>query len=95
MADSTLMARVEYNYIGPRYTDAANIGQLEAVNLLSARIGIDWKGKELYAFGQNLLNQQYTIVNQPFGASAVTGNQILGASWARGAVIGVGLQAKF
>lgn len=95
MADSTLMARVEYNYIGPRYTDAANIGQLEAVNLLSARIGIDWKGKELYAFGQNLLNQQYTIVNQPFGASAVTGNQILGASWARGAVVGVGLQAKF
>lgn len=95
MAESTLMARVEYNYIGPRYTDAANIGQLEAVNLLSARIGVDWKGKELYAFGQNLLNQQYTIVNQPFGASAVTGNQILGASWARGAVVGVGLQAKF
>lgn len=95
MADSTLMARVEYNYIGPRYTDAANLGQLEAMNLLSARIGVDWKGKEFYAFGQNLLNQQYTTVNQPFGASAVTGGQILGASWARGAVIGVGLQAKF
>lgn len=95
MADSTLMARVEYNYIGPRYTDAANIGPLEAMNLLSARIGVDLKGKELYVFGQNLLNQQYMTINQPYGTSAVTGGQIFGASWVRGAVVGVGLQATF
>jgi len=95
LGDSTLLARLEYNFIGPRYTDAANIGQLSSVNLVSARVGFDWKGKEFYVFGQNLLNQQYMTVNQPFGTSAFTGNQIFGASYARGAVVGVGIQAKF
>jgi iron complex outermembrane recepter protein len=69
--------------------------QLSSVNLVSARVGFDWKGKEFYVFGQNLLNQQYMTVNQPLGTSASTGNQIFGASYARGAVVGVGIQAKF
>lgn len=93
LADSQLIGRIGYNYIGERYTDAGNLGALEEVHLVSARIGVDWGGGETYIFGENLLDQQYMTVNQYFDPTIPP--TVFGASYARGQVIGVGAALRF
>jgi iron complex outermembrane receptor protein len=91
LADSNIVGRVGYNYIGSRYTDAANFGGLEPVHLVSARLGIDWGRGEAYIFGENLLDQKYMTLNQPFTFPPT----VFGVSYARGAVVGVGTSVRF
>lgn len=59
LASTTVFGRVSYNFIGARYTDAANLGKLDPVHLVSARLGVDWGTGEAYLFGENLLNKNY------------------------------------
>lgn len=90
-ANSHIVGRVGYNYIGERYTDAANFGPLGAVHLVSARLGIDWGRAEAYVFGENLLDQKYMTVNQYFTLPPT----VFGASYARGATVGAGASVRF
>jgi iron complex outermembrane receptor protein len=91
LADSHVVGRVGYNYIGERYTDAGNFGLLDPVHLVSARLGIDWGRGEAYIFGENLLDKKYMTVNQYFTLPPT----VFGASYARGAVVGLGTSVRF
>jgi iron complex outermembrane receptor protein len=92
LPDSQLVGRVGYNYIGGRFTDAGNWGELDAAHLVSARLGVDWGKGEAYVFGENLLDQKYMTVNQYFNGPPPT---VFGASYARGQVIGIGASVRF
>jgi iron complex outermembrane receptor protein len=45
-------------------------------------------------FGENLLNKQYMTANQPYGMAA-DGTPLSGATYARGAVVGIGASVRF
>jgi iron complex outermembrane receptor protein len=92
---ANLLARVGYNYIGPRYSEAGNLAKLKAVHLLSARLGVEWEKGEAYIFGENLLDKRYVTFAQPYGTSVLTGAPVYGAVYARGATIGAGASLKF
>jgi iron complex outermembrane receptor protein len=89
LANSYVVGRVGYNYIDERYTDAGNLGVLEPVHLVSARLGVDWGRGEAYIFGENLLDKKYMTVNQ------IITPPIFSASYARGLVAGVGASVRF
>lgn len=91
LANSQIVGRVGYNYIGERYTDAGNFGLLEPVHLVSARLGVDWGRGEAYIFGENLLDKKYMTINQYFSLPPT----VFGASYARGATVGVGATVRF
>lgn len=91
LTDSEIVGRLRYNYIGERYTDAGNFGLLEPVHLVSARLGVDWGRGEAYVFGENLLDQKYMTINQYFSLPPT----VFGASYARGAIVGVGASVRF
>jgi iron complex outermembrane receptor protein len=92
---ANLLARVGYNYIGPRYSEAGNLAQLKPVHLLSARLGVEWEKGEAYLFGENLLDKRYVTFAQPYGNSVLTGGPVYGTVYARGATMGVGASLKF
>ncbi|WP_353182093.1 TonB-dependent receptor [Bosea sp. (in: a-proteobacteria)] len=92
---ANLLARVGYNYIGPRYSEAGNLAKLKAVHLLSARLGVEWEKGEAYLFGENLLDKRYVTFAQPYGTSVLTGAPVYGTVYARGATMGVGAAIKF
>ena len=92
---ANLLARVGYNYIGSRYSEAGNLEKLKAVHLLSARLGVEWEKGEAYLFGENLLDKRYVTFAQPYGTSVLTGGPVSGAVYARGATMGVGASIKF
>ncbi len=92
---ASLLARVGYNYIGSRYSDAGNQAKLPPVHLVSARLGLSWEKGEVYLFGENLLDKRYTLFAQPFGTSVVSGAPVFGATYARGATLGAGASLKF
>ena len=92
---ANLLARVGYNYIGPRYSEAGNLAQLKPVHLLSARLGVEWEKGEAYLFGENLLDKRYVTFAQPYGTSVLTGGPVYGTVYARGATMGVGASLKF
>jgi iron complex outermembrane receptor protein len=92
---ANLLARVGYNYIGPRYSEAGNLSKLKAVHLLSARLGLEWEKGEAYIFGENLLDKRYVSFAQPYGTSVLSGAPVYGAVYARGATIGAGTSLKF
>lgn len=94
LADATLHARLAYNHIGARFTDASNFGKLEPAHILSARLGVDWGGGEAYVFGDNLLDKKYMTIKERFGSDAA-GDPVFGVSFARGASFGVGLSFRF
>ncbi|WP_179404971.1 TonB-dependent receptor [Burkholderia guangdongensis] len=89
LADQSVSARLSYNYIGSRYTDASNFGKLAPAHLISARVGLDWGDGEIYLFGDNLLGKKYMTIKERFGTDA-QGNPVFGASYARGATVGLG-----
>lgn len=92
---ANLLARVGYNYIGPRYSEAGNLAKLKPVHLLSARLGVEWEKGEAYLFGENLLDKRYVTFAQPYGTSVLTGGPVYGTVYARGATMGVGAAIKF
>ncbi len=92
---ANLLARVGYNYIGPRYSEAGNLARLKAVHLLSARLGVEWEKGEAYLFGENLLDKRYVTFAQPYGTSVLTGAPVYGTVYARGVTMGVGAAIKF
>ncbi|EKF17547.1 TonB-dependent receptor [Nitratireductor pacificus pht-3B] len=94
-ADLGLSARLGYNFVGSRYSDAGNLSRLDPVHLISARVALEWDNGEVYIFGENLLNKRYVTTAQPYGQSLVTGNEVFGASYSRGATIGIGAAVKF
>lgn len=94
LASKTIFGRVSYNYIGEQFTDAANFGKIDPAHIVSTRFGIDWGGGEAYVFGENLLNKKYMTANQPYGQAA-DGTPLFGATYARGAVVGVGAAVRF
>ena len=92
LSDAVLFSNVHYNYIGERFPDPENNISLDPVHLLAARVGINWRNAEAYVFGENLLNEEYEVTNQFFGPNATTGRPVYAASYARGAVVGIGLR---
>ncbi|MDQ7727780.1 TonB-dependent receptor [Halomonas sp. SpR8] len=94
LADGTVNARLAYNYMGSRYTDASNFGKLPPVHLVSARLGMDFGNSEVYFFGDNLLDEEYMSIKDRFGTDA-EGNPVFGVSYARGATVGLGAALHF
>ena len=89
LADGTVNARLAYNYMGSRYTDASNFGKLPPVHLVSARLGVAISViAEVYFFGDNLLDEEYMKIKHRFGTDA-DGNPVFGVSDARGATVDV------
>ncbi len=86
---SDLLARIGYRYVGERFADIGNQAELEAYHLVSGRIGLEFDKGELYLFGDNLLDEQYTINAQPY----VPG--VSSALPARGRVVGIGSLIRF
>ncbi|WP_162246265.1 TonB-dependent receptor [Bosea sp. Leaf344] len=95
LGSANLLARLGYNYLGPRFSDAGNVGKLKAVHLVSARLGVEWEKGEAYLFGENLLDKRNLNVSQPYGNSAITGAPISGVVYSRGATVGAGASLKF
>ncbi|MDC7788204.1 TonB-dependent receptor [Rhodoplanes sp. TEM] len=89
----TVYGRVGYNYYSERFYDTGNQNELDAIHLVSARLGFDWGGGEAYVFGENLLDQQYLILTQLINLSG--NSAIRGSAWSRGAVVGVGAAVRF
>ncbi|UXM96479.1 TonB-dependent receptor (plasmid) [Bartonella sp. HY329] len=93
-ANKEFNARLGYNYLGTRYTNATNTGKLNPAHIVSARFGLDWGSGEFYVFGDNLLNKQYLNIKEYFGTNA-DGQSIFGVSYARGATYGAGIAVRF
>lgn len=89
LGPSDLMARIGYRYVGERFADIGNLAELEAYHLVSGRIGLEFEKGELYLFGENLLDEQYTL-NAQYYAPGVSS-----ALPARGSVVGVGSLIRF
>ena len=94
LADTTFSARLAYNYIGTRFTDASNFVKLPVAHIVSARAGLDWGGGEAYLFGDNLLDKEYMTIKDRFGTDPA-GNPVFGVSYARGATVGAGASIRF
>lgn len=93
-AATEVYGQIGYSYLGARYFDAANLGKLEAAHLVSARLGVDWGAGEIYIFGENLLDEDYLTVRQPYGSDSF-GTPIYGVAYDRGRVVGVGMTVRF
>lgn len=93
--DTEVYGKIGYSWMGARYFDAANLGKLAPVNLVSARLGMRWGNGEIYLFGENLLDERYLTVRQPYGVAAGTTTPVYGVSYDRGRLIGVGMTVTF
>lgn len=94
LADKMFNARLSYNFIGTRYTDASNFGKLEPAHIVSARLSVDWGGGEAYLFGDNLLNREFMTIKERMGTDAA-GAPVFGVSYARGMTFGAGVNLRF
>lgn len=85
-----LSTDLQYQYIGRRAADVNNSFDLNAYEIVNAKIG--WKSPsndlEIYAFGRNILNKRYEVFGaSTFGAQVVTVGD--------GRIVGIGLTKYF
>jgi iron complex outermembrane receptor protein len=73
-----------------RWSFAESGQTISGAAVVSARLGLDWGRGEFYVFGENLLDQKYTTLNQPFTFPPT----VFGVSYARG-FVGLGASARF
>lgn len=90
-----LDARIDYRYVGERPVDAQNHADLDPYNKLDLRLGVLSGPFEIYAWADNLLDEQYDLygfyeTNSSFGLPPVE----YGAP-ARGRTLGLGLSYHF
>lgn len=62
---------------------------------MSARLGMRRGNGEIYLFGENLPDERYLTVRQPYGVAAGTATPVYGVSHHRGRVVGLGMTVTF
>lgn len=82
-------ANLQYQYVGKREVDIQNTASLDAYHMVNGRVGFEHKGLDIYAFGNNLLDERPVYFGSTFSASAHTA--VVGP----GRVIGLGLSKSF
>lgn len=84
-------AAIDYQYRSSRPADVQSTFDLDAYNIVNARVG--WKNDggdfEIYGFGRNLSDERY----ETFGAAGYFGSQVVSVS--QGRVLGVGISKSF
>ncbi|MEM9629864.1 MAG: TonB-dependent receptor [Pseudomonadota bacterium] len=85
----SLTGLVSWRYVSERPVDPNNSFDLDAQNLIDARLGLKNNNFELYLFGENLLDQQL----EQQGSLIAPGVQSVVVS--RGRTLGIGLTATF
>lgn len=89
-----LDARVDYRYVGERPVDAQNHADLDAYNKLDLRLGLLSGPFEIYAWADNLLDEQYDLYGH-YETYTVTGQPLEYGAPARGRTLGLGLSYVF
>lgn len=87
----TFNAAIDYQYRSSRPADVQDTFNLDAYQVVNARIGWknDGKNFEIYGFGRNLFNERY----ETFGAAGYYGSTVVAVS--QGRVLGVGISKSF
>lgn len=84
-----ITATASYNYVGQRAMEAQNSGFLDAYNIVNGKISWEKDGLNIYAFGNNLLDERPRYFGGTYSSTAhsvVTGP---------GRVMGIGLSREF
>ncbi|MFT4090942.1 MAG: TonB-dependent receptor [Asticcacaulis sp.] len=94
LSDAEIGLRLSYNYVGKRFTDVSNFGKLPQMDLVAARLSLNWGDGEAYLFGDNLLGERYMTIKERFGTNS-EGQPVFGVSYSRGATWGAGVSLRF
>lgn len=70
-----LFSRVDWQYIGEHYFDAANRFEQDAYSLVNLKVGVEADGWEAYVWSKNLFDEDYRKIafDQGFGPMATAG----------------------
>jgi len=94
LAAPTLDARIDYRYVGERPVDAQNHADLDAYNKLDLRLGLLNGPFEIYAWADNLLDEQYDLYGF-YETFTLSGEPVEYGAPARGRTLGLGLSYRF
>ena len=95
MKAPSLFTCITNRYVGEREGDPANSFQLDSYNKLDLRLGIMSEHVECYLWCDNLFDEGYDLYGYNLGTSAVTGQDIIAGTPARGRIIGIGIAYYF
>jgi iron complex outermembrane recepter protein len=89
-----LDARIDYRYVGERPANAQNSFDLDAYNKVDLRLGLRNGPFEIYAWADNLLDEQYDLYGF-YETFTFTGQPVEYGAPARGRTLGLGLSYLF
>lgn len=95
LSDSLILGRLDYSFIGERFWDPGNFGQIDPAHLISARLAVDFGFGEAYLFGDNILDDDFVTSNIPFNATPTSAPTVFAATFDRGRVVGAGVSIRF
>lgn len=95
MKEPVFFSKVTDRYVGSRAGDPADNFEFDSYHKLDARIGIMNGGFELYAWGDNLLDERYDLFGWYYGVSAVDGDQVVIGMPSKGRTLGIGAAYYF
>lgn len=86
------MMRLDYQHRSRRYWQADNLDVQEPLDMVDARVGLQADRWSIFAFGRNLLDEEYYV---EFGTPAATGFPVPLASLGQPATYGVEMRYEF
>lgn len=87
--DADIFGLVQYQYVGERAADVGNNFDLDAYQVLNARVGLEFEHFDIYAFGQNLTDDRPEYIGLFYGPGAAA------VTVGHGRVVGIGAQLRF
>lgn len=83
-----------YQYVGDREIDPANSAALDSYSLLHLRAGWRDDGVEIYAFADNVLDEQYAVSGFRAGVGT-DGSTVIGGVPGQPLIAGIGIRLRF
>ena len=86
--------RAEYQYVGSREIDPANTARLDSYDLVNLRVGLNTERFDIYAFGRNLIDEEFAVSGFLAGTSP-SGSAVIGGVPGSPRTFGVGARIRF
>lgn len=89
LPESDLLGMAQHEFVGTRAADVGNHFDLDAYNVVNAKLGLEFGHIDLYAFGQNLTDARPQYIGLYYGPGVEV------TTLGHGRVVGVGAQFSF
>lgn len=89
------LLEANYQYVGNRYSDLANLEPLKPYHIVNSKIGWEGKNFSLYLFGRNLLDERAEQFAQTIDLNGPLPGSARGVYVSAGRVVGIGGSVKW